>query len=86
MYPNLKLQIFKFDVHQNRIAKTLGINESVLSKIIRGYREPTQAQRKRLAAFLNVDENWLFEKYEGSHQDPSIKPGLSPSHPEGDFT
>jgi transcriptional regulator with XRE-family HTH domain len=68
MYPNLKLQIFKQGVHQNHIARALRIDESVLSKIIHGYREPSEGQRKQLADFLRVEETWLFEKYNGVPQ------------------
>ncbi len=64
MYPNLKLQIFKIGIHQNQLAKKVGIADTVLSKIIHGYREPTLVQKSLLAQFLNVDEAWLFEKYE----------------------
>jgi transcriptional regulator with XRE-family HTH domain len=64
MYPNLKLQIFRLRVHQNQLAKVLGMNETVLSKVICGYREPSESQRKTLANYLGVDESWLFEKYE----------------------
>ena len=66
MYPNLKLQIFRRGSHQNQLAKALGIDETVLSKIIRGYRDPTAAQRKLLASYLDVDEVWLFERFEAS--------------------
>jgi transcriptional regulator with XRE-family HTH domain len=65
MYPNLKLQIFKSGIHQNHLARQLGLTDTVLSKIIHGYREPTEIQRKLLAGFLRVDENWLFERYDG---------------------
>ena len=65
MYPNLKLQIFRRGSHQNRLAKAVGMDETVLSKIIHGYRDPTASQRKLLADYLEVDENWLFERFEG---------------------
>jgi transcriptional regulator with XRE-family HTH domain len=68
MYPNLKLQIFKRGLHQNHLARNLGIDETLLSKIIHGYREPTPVQRRSLAGFLAVEEEWLFERYEGSLQ------------------
>ena len=71
MFPNLKLQIFRLGIHQNLIAKTLGIDESVLSKIIRGYRKPSQEQRKQLADFLKVEENWLFEEYAVTRHSPA---------------
>jgi transcriptional regulator with XRE-family HTH domain len=70
MYPNLKLQIFKLGIHQNHIARALRIDESVLSKIIHGYREPSEAQRKQLADFLKGEVTWLFEKYNGVPQSP----------------
>lgn len=66
MYPNLKLEIFKQGIHQNRLAKVLGINEVILSKIIHGHREPSESQKKMLAGYLAADEAWLFEKYEGT--------------------
>jgi transcriptional regulator with XRE-family HTH domain len=66
MYPNLKLQIFKTGIHQNRLARQLGLTDTVLSKIIHGYRQPTNEQRKLLAEYLRVDEEWLFERYDVS--------------------
>lgn len=66
MYANIKLQIFRKGIHQNQLARTLGIDETLLSKIIRGYREPSEAQRKQLADYLNASEQWLFEKSEFS--------------------
>jgi transcriptional regulator with XRE-family HTH domain len=68
MYPNLKLAIFKKGVHQNHLSKVLGINEANLSKIIRGYREPSESQRGLLANYLDADVAWLFEKYETAAQ------------------
>ena len=65
MYPNLKLQIFKSGIHQNHLARELGLTDTVLSKIIHGYRQPTGQQRKLLSEFLKADEGWLFEKYDG---------------------
>jgi len=71
MYPNLKLQIFRLGIHQNHIARSLRMDESVLSKIIHGYRQPSQEQREQLADFLKVEENWLFEKYEAMRHGPA---------------
>jgi transcriptional regulator with XRE-family HTH domain len=65
MYPNLKLEIFKRGLHQNRLARDLGIDVTLLSKIIHGYRVPTAVQRRSLAGYLAVEEEWLFERYEG---------------------
>jgi transcriptional regulator with XRE-family HTH domain len=66
VYPNLKLEIFKRGMRQNQLARLLGINEAILSKIINGYREPSDGQRKLLAEFLQVNERWLFEKYDSA--------------------
>jgi transcriptional regulator with XRE-family HTH domain len=64
MYPNLKLQLFRSSVRQNFLARELGMDESILSKIIHGYREPSTEQRQKLSDYLGVEESWLFEKYE----------------------
>lgn len=69
MYPNLKLQLFRSAVRQNFLARELGIDESILSKIIHGYREPSPEQREKLSGYLGVEEAWLFEKYE--HASPA---------------
>ncbi len=79
MYPNLKLQIFRQRVHQNELAKVLGMNETVLSKVICGYREPSESQRKTLANYLGVEESWLFEKYEGVAESRTNNAGLQPA-------
>jgi len=64
MFPNLKLQIFRRCSHQNQLARTVGMDETVLSKIIHGYRNPTADQRKLLARYLEADEDWLFERFD----------------------
>lgn len=74
MYPNLKLQIFRQRRHQNELARDVGIDETVLSKIIHGYRRPTETQRKTLARCLDADETWLFESYE------AISPQTDPNN------
>ncbi len=66
MFPSLKLQIFRRGIHQNQLAKIVGIDETVLSKIIHGYRAPTPAQRRILASYLEADEAWLFERFEAA--------------------
>lgn len=63
MYPNLKLQVFRKGIHQYQLARALSLDQTVLSKIIRGYREPSETQRKLLADYLQVSEKWLFEEY-----------------------
>jgi transcriptional regulator with XRE-family HTH domain len=66
MYPNIKIQIFRKGIHQNQLARILGMDETLLSKIIRGYREPSEAQRKELAEYFQVSEQWLFDKSDAS--------------------
>lgn len=78
MYANIKLQIFRKGIHQNQLARTLGMDETLLSKIIRGFREPSEAQRKKLAEYLEANEQWLFEKSEFSNSSEIVaKPEIS---------
>lgn len=81
MYPNLKLHLFRLGIHQNYLAKQVGIDETALSKIIHGYREPSEQQRRLLARYLDVDENWLFEKYDASSP---ARVGTDVFSPEGE--
>jgi transcriptional regulator with XRE-family HTH domain len=64
MFLNLKLQIFRRGNHQNQLARAVGMDATVLSKVIHGYRCPTPEQRKRLATYLGAEEAWLFEVFE----------------------
>ena len=61
MYPNLKLQMWRSGIRQNRLAKMLEMDETILSKIVNGFREPSERTRARIAEFLQSDEQWLFE-------------------------
>jgi len=83
MYLNIKVQVFRLGFHQIDIAKALGMNESVLSKIIHGYREPSKAQRMQLAHYLNADESWLFEKYDRTLRPTVAAPNLPPREEGG---
>ena len=60
MYANLKLQIWRLGTRQNRLAQMAGIHETLLSKIVNGFREPDAEIRTRLAKLLNCDAEWLF--------------------------
>ena len=64
MYPNLKLQLWKLGIRQNGLARSLSVDETVLSKIVNGYRTPTVRLRKQIAALLESEEAWLFESLE----------------------
>lgn len=61
MYPNLKLQLWRSGIRQNRLAQMLGIDESMLSRIVNGFREPNPQVRSKIAELLQSDEAWLFE-------------------------
>jgi transcriptional regulator with XRE-family HTH domain len=64
MYPNLKLQLWKSGIRQNRLAKMLEMDESALSRIVNGFREPTQELRCSIAGLLHCDPEWLFQQPE----------------------
>lgn len=61
MYQNLKLQIWRTGIRQNRLARELNMDETVLSKIINGYRRPSIQVKARIAKYFQMDEAWLFD-------------------------
>jgi plasmid maintenance system antidote protein VapI len=61
MYPNLKLELWRQGVRQNRLAKLLGIHESVMSRMVNGFRDPDPITRAKIAELLGSNEQWLFE-------------------------
>ena len=61
MYPNLKWQLWVAGIRQNRLAKILGMDETILSKIVNGSREPNAQLRERIASVLQRDPEWLFQ-------------------------
>lgn len=88
MYPNLKLQLFRTGIRQNRLAQMLGMDATLLSKIINGFREPPQPVRTKIAALLQSDAEWLFQPSEPlampehraaaeGNDAPAPNPGLS---------
>ena len=78
MYTNLKLQIWKSGMRQNRLAQTLGMHETVLSKIVNGFRKPSSSIRARIAAALHSDESWLFHWEDDAA--PDAGPVVGPAH------
>ncbi|MBI1787493.1 MAG: helix-turn-helix transcriptional regulator [Acidobacteria bacterium] len=66
MYPNLKLQLWKTGIRQNRLARMLEMDETVLSKIVNGFREPNPDLRGKIATLLQCDPLWLFERVDGT--------------------
>jgi transcriptional regulator with XRE-family HTH domain len=70
MYPNLKLHLWRTGIRQNRLAKLLGIDETLLSKMVNGFREANPEMRTKIATLLHSSEAWLFERAEqASEQD-----------------
>ena len=61
MYPNLRLQLWRRKIRQNQLAKMLAIDETILSRIMNGFRQPGPEMRKQIALLLESDEVWLFE-------------------------
>jgi transcriptional regulator with XRE-family HTH domain len=57
----LKMEIWLSGIRQNRLARELDVDETVLSKVINGFREPSCELRSLLAEYFNKDEGWLFE-------------------------
>jgi transcriptional regulator with XRE-family HTH domain len=66
MYPNLRIQLWKAGIRQNRLAKMLDMDETLLSRIVNGYRQPSPEFRKKISAILESDELWLFQTSENS--------------------
>jgi transcriptional regulator with XRE-family HTH domain len=50
----------KIDKSQLRLMKETKIHYSTLSRIERGWQNPTQIQRKKLSRALKVSEEWVF--------------------------
>jgi len=76
MYPNLKLQLWRAGIRQNRLAQMLGIDQTLLSKIVNGFRTPDEAMRAKIANLLHSDEHWLFE------DSPAVARAAEPLEPE----
>jgi transcriptional regulator with XRE-family HTH domain len=73
MYPNLKLQLWKSGVRQNRLAQVLLMDETMLSKIINGFRQPSRDLQVRIAQVLECDPDWLFERAENAGASTGIR-------------
>ena len=75
LYPNLKLQIWRTGIRQNRLAQILDVDETTLSRIINGFRKPGDDIKAKVAAVLKSDQDWLFEETAPIH--PNV---LSPGN------
>jgi transcriptional regulator with XRE-family HTH domain len=74
MYPNLRIQLWKSGIRQNRLAKMLEMDETLLSRIVNGFRQPSPEFRKKISALLKSDEVWLFQVAESAPLDQSERP------------
>jgi transcriptional regulator with XRE-family HTH domain len=86
MYPNLKLQLWRSGIRQNRLAKTLGVDETLFSKIVNGFREPSSDLRQRIATALECDAAWLFASSEPAdlhHKQAASAAAANGSKPDG---
>jgi transcriptional regulator with XRE-family HTH domain len=61
MYLNLKVQLWRRGIRQNQLARLLEMDETILSRIVNGFRPPTPEIRERIARLLEADEAWLFD-------------------------
>ncbi|HLH03521.1 MAG TPA: helix-turn-helix transcriptional regulator [Bryobacteraceae bacterium] len=61
VYPNLKLQMWRTGLRQNRLARMIQIDETNLSRIVNGFRKPSPELREKIAHALGSDQEWLFE-------------------------
>lgn len=82
MYPNLKLQLWRSGIRQNRLARMLEMDETLLSRIVNGFRKPSEETRARIATILGTDEEWLFESSLESNAGEARKSGFSMTYRE----
>jgi transcriptional regulator with XRE-family HTH domain len=64
MYPNLKFEMWRSGMRQNHLARMLKLDETVLSRIVNGFRKPCPEVKAKVAAALNSDQDWLFQEIE----------------------
>ena len=73
MYPNLKLQLWKSGIRQQQLARMLDIHESLLSKVVNGFREPSPELRHRIANALQCEVVWLFERADAPRRETVLQ-------------
>lgn len=56
----------KIDVSQLELMQRTGIYFSTISRIERGWLNPTEEQKNKLAEALHVETNWLFPASNGN--------------------
>jgi transcriptional regulator with XRE-family HTH domain len=63
----IRLEILKRYGSQELFAIASGLNETVLSKILRGVRQPTEQQRQTFARLLEIPADQLFGESHEQH-------------------
>jgi transcriptional regulator with XRE-family HTH domain len=48
----------------------LNLDETILSRIVNGFRKPCPEMKAKIAAALDSDPNWLFEEIEWKNSGP----------------
>jgi transcriptional regulator with XRE-family HTH domain len=56
--------MWRSGVRQNRLARMLDLDETILSRIVNGFRKPCPEVKAKIAAALESDPDWLFEEAE----------------------
>ncbi len=81
MYPNLKFQIWRSGLRQNRLAQILDLDETTLSRIVNGFRKPGPEIKAKIAAALRSEEGWLFEEVVSEREPdyPALRSIVPPS-------
>lgn len=75
MYSNLKLQLWKSGIRQNQLAQMVSIDDTLLSKIVNGFRKPSPELKARISRVLQCDEAWLFEESQRAARPPDESAG-----------
>ena len=58
----LKLALWKRKISQRELAFLLGVHEARVSKIIRGFEQPSNEIKNDIAKILEMDVDELFDK------------------------
>jgi len=54
--------MYRTGIRQNMLAKSVGINEAYLSRIMNGTRQPGPEVRAQIAQALRENAEWLFQQ------------------------
>ena len=60
MLANLKMALAVRGMLQIELAQKLEVSPDLVSRIVRGWTEPSQELRSRIAEVVQADEGWLF--------------------------